>query len=555
MLKEALEYEKAGYSVIPVKPDKVSYVKWEPYQKQKASPEQIREWWKKWPSANIGIITGQLSNLLVIDIDTPEATARVQEMLPEALEVPCQTTPSGGMHFVFEHIPGLPNRARIQDGIDLRTEGGYFVASPSVNGNGKSWQWIVSPLDVKPPPAPSPVLQILKKALDYNNIKDFNYLLYKENVTDELQGVTSVTNSNIFFSEGRRDEDLFSVANALIKTKKDEHFTLYVLDILAKYACDPPFDLVDTQLKVRSAIERAKRKERRLTQEIRDWVSVTNGNISVTLAYQELQIVTSEEKAKARVIFKRLCDDEKLIERVGEMDGWYRLKQTKIEEMEWWKSKGKEVSFVWPFGLENHYRTLPKNIIVVAGAPDGGKTAFLLNFCVNNMDKHEIYYFTSEASEEEIDDRLSLFGIPNYREKFRRVKFFPRVTHFEDVIKPNDINIIDYMEMPEEPWKISVNIRKIHDKLENGIAIIALQKPFSRDVARGGEGTLEKPKLYIAITKDDYGDNLLKIIKCKNWRDRTRNPNGLGITFKIVAGCKLIQESEWGINWKEKIRR
>jgi hypothetical protein len=84
---------------------------------------------------------------------------------------------------------------------------------------------------------------------------------------------------------------------------------LQVIETLA-LNCNPPFSLDEAKVKVSSAIARAKRKERHLTQEIRDWVSVTNGNISVTLAYQELQIVTSEEKAKARVIFKRLCDKE-----------------------------------------------------------------------------------------------------------------------------------------------------------------------------------------------------------------------------------------------------
>jgi hypothetical protein len=50
------------YSVIPVRGDKIPYIKWEKYQNERATEEEVRGWWKKWPDAMIGIITGKISD-------------------------------------------------------------------------------------------------------------------------------------------------------------------------------------------------------------------------------------------------------------------------------------------------------------------------------------------------------------------------------------------------------------------------------------------------------------------------------------------------------------
>jgi len=65
ILNAALNYSKKGFSVIPIKPDKTPYLKWEKYQREKAGPDLIREWWDKWPDANVGIVTGAISGLNV----------------------------------------------------------------------------------------------------------------------------------------------------------------------------------------------------------------------------------------------------------------------------------------------------------------------------------------------------------------------------------------------------------------------------------------------------------------------------------------------------------
>jgi hypothetical protein len=111
------------------------------------------------------------------------------------------------------------------------------------------------------------------------------------------------------------------------------------------------------------------------------------------------------------------------------------------------------------------------------------------------------------------------------------------------------VNIIDYLLVPEEAWKIAIPIRQVFDKLNKGIAIIALQKPMSRDIARGGESTLDIPRLYLSM-----GSGVIKIVKCKNWANPERNPNGLSREFSIVQGARITNLSDWGIPASE-IRR
>lgn len=114
-------------------------------------PDWIKAWWHKWPHANIGIVTGEISNLIVIDVDNKNggefSLEKVEEengRLPHTLEV---ITGSGGMHFFFKH-PGKPitNKAGtiLGKGIDIRGDGGYVVAAPSVHISGNNYEWEAS---------------------------------------------------------------------------------------------------------------------------------------------------------------------------------------------------------------------------------------------------------------------------------------------------------------------------------------------------------------------------------------------------------------------------
>ena len=139
-LEWALKYRAKGYSVIPVGSDKRPLIEWTKYQKELPEEDQVKKWWDKQSPPNLAIVTGKLSNLTVIDTDSDEATKKIQEMIPESLEVPVQSSPRGGRHFFFQYQPDLTSK-RIEKDIDIKTEGGLITVAPSMNGHRKHWFW------------------------------------------------------------------------------------------------------------------------------------------------------------------------------------------------------------------------------------------------------------------------------------------------------------------------------------------------------------------------------------------------------------------------------
>lgn len=110
--------------------------------------EQITAWWRQWPEANIGVRTGFISGIVVLDIDSyaggddglAELVATYGE-LPATMEA---ETGGGGRHLIFAH-PGegldVRNKAGLSPGVDVRGDGGYIVAPPSLHVSGALYRW------------------------------------------------------------------------------------------------------------------------------------------------------------------------------------------------------------------------------------------------------------------------------------------------------------------------------------------------------------------------------------------------------------------------------
>lgn len=540
ILDSALAYQEKGFSVIPVGKDKRPLIKWEPYQKRRAIKEEILGWFKKWPDMNIGIVTGEISDLLVIDTDKPAASKAIQEAIPETMVVPCQQTPRGGLHFFFKHEKGFTNRSRVADGVDIRTTGGYVVVSPSVNGNGRGYCWLPELSILNSPQGEIPLSII---SFINNNKRSFYIYSNSESSRQENSQVSSLSSPvAISFSKGSRNDDLFHVSLTLFKGGMSDAEVLQTIELLAQ-KCDPPWGSMPedgpVDKIVRSASERIKKKERNLTDEVRDWILSSFGVFLSSEVRNCLHLSSrEEEKNLSKILFRFSNPPEKLIERYGNKRGQFRIIEKQIEKMDWMAEEESILRIDWPLGLQELFITYPKNVIAISGTPDGGKTCFCLEFCKKNMGKMKINYFTSEMGSRELKSRAKNFGIPF--EDWKKVDFYERSNNFEDVIDPNAVNIIDYILVPEEPWKVGIPIRNIFQKLNKGIAIICLQRPFNRDVAKGGEVTLEVPRLYLSI-----GKGIAKIIKCKNWAKEDRNPNNLTCNYETPRGAKMLKMSDW----------
>lgn len=295
---------------------------------------------------------------------------------------------------------------------------------------------------------------------------------------------------------------------------------------------------------------------------IKEYVLRTTGEFNINDVDRELHLKTKQEKNHRAVILNRLCKEE-MIEKIGKRTGTYRL-IIKDENVIDWKNANtdKAIDLKLIFDIQKKINIYPKNIIIIAGEKDAGKTAFLLNIVYDNMENHKIYYFSSEMVEMEMKSRLEKFSIPLDQWNFTPIE---RSGNFQDVIKPEDINIIDFLEISDNFYKIGEDIRRIYEKLTTGIAIIGIQKKAGTDFGRGAEFSMEKARLYLSLQAGEYNpgskqydNSTLKIVSAKNWKDPCYNPRGDIYTYTLYQGCQFNQTNiiksplEWSKEQKEK---
>lgn len=136
-LEAALDYLNRGFSVIPVGRDKKPLIKWQRYQDERATQDEVKQWFKDFQGANIGIVTGAISGIVVVDIEADGSTSN----LPPTV---MSKSGGGGWHFYYKHPShAVKNAVRIADKTDIRGDGGYVVAPPSTHKSGKKYEWSV----------------------------------------------------------------------------------------------------------------------------------------------------------------------------------------------------------------------------------------------------------------------------------------------------------------------------------------------------------------------------------------------------------------------------
>jgi len=236
ILEFAKFYCNKGFSVIPVKKDKRAYVDWKDYQNRRATIAEIEAWWKVLPDAQIAIVTGEISNISVVDIDVKNFDgdpSTLWSFLPENTMI--AKTGSGGRHYFFNHMPGLRNKAGIKPHIDIRAEGGYFIAAPSVSDIG-SYEWIKQgerldfPIHLFPELTEKP-----KDSVEYAQKVPARLS------SDEIQKVVDEYSG---FGSGRRNDEMTSLtgylANRIHPRRWDEQLLPALL--VANQKNSPPLD-------------------------------------------------------------------------------------------------------------------------------------------------------------------------------------------------------------------------------------------------------------------------------------------------------------------------
>ncbi len=500
------KYQDWGLSIIPITyMGKNPLVPWKEYQERRPQVGELREWfWDDGTPKNIGIVCGKVSgNLVALDFDSEDKWAEWLKSWDEdkwgsIYDVTPVVETDRGYH-VYLRTQSPVSKAKA-NGIDIQGEGSCIVAPPSIHPSGKEYQLINSDID---------------RILEVKDLAEVG--IEVKRASNELERIVRGA------TEGERNDAAFKVARIF----RDNGISLATCkQFLATWNEQnaPPLPARELEETIGSAFS----GERGLTQSVREFVTQTHGTFSVRQLDDELGI-TSRQKQQRKTILARLAR-EGLIER--QKVGYYRVKESALPDMDWRNAdtnSGLDIRL--PFEIHQLVEIYPKNIIIIAGTTNAGKTALLLNFIKLNMHQFEIHYFTSELSEQELSKRISKFG------NGIEWQFHPheRNSNFDSVIIPDAVNIIDYLEPPSgEYYAIADQITAIYNRLTTGIAFIAIQKKRKAKLGRGAEFSEERARLYLSM---DNG--ILEIIKAKNRRTKV-NPNGRVYTFKLIDGCQFV---------------
>lgn len=206
----------------------------------------IRSWWKKWPDAMVGIATGPISNLIVIDEDVDDETGidgirsvrdweTINGELPETAMV---ITGRGGYHLYYHYTGSdIKNRAGILEGVDVRGDGGYVIAPPSRHPNGASYTWEYEPEEY-------PIAEVNDQVIAFLGL------------TDKEQTPAFKLPQKI--PSGERNQTLFKLACSLQSQGMPDGAIKAAVEDVNATACDEPLPDVELDRIISSALKYTK---------------------------------------------------------------------------------------------------------------------------------------------------------------------------------------------------------------------------------------------------------------------------------------------------------
>lgn len=269
------------------------------------------------------------------------------------------------------------------------------------------------------------------------------------------------------------------------------------------------------------------KRQATLSELIRGWIDESSGWWDTKQLDTDLKIGSAEGKNVRRVVIHTLVKDGK-VTRHSNRQGSFRRVDDFLDETDWQSADTRNIlPLIWPFGLEQLVKIYPKSIVIIAGSKDAGKTAFLYNFVHLNMDLFDVDLFNNETGREQMKERFEGIGGIPVPAPF---KVYERYDNFVDVIHPDHISVIDYMDLNSEVYMVGDEIDKVWRKLQKGAAVIGLQKPPGRDLAYGGAFSAKRSTLYVALDS-----HRLKVVVGKNPMPK-QQPVGMQWKFSF-NGC------------------
>lgn len=298
----------------------------------------------------------------------------------------------------------------------------------------------------------------------------------------------------------------------------------------------------------------AKRKE--LSREVRAYIEMEPAPFTNNDVYSELCAKTRGEK-------KTISDALQYYKKQGKINsidgkrGHWEVVEDEPETMNLLEVEIEPYNISLPLGISEYATVRPGSIILLSGASNAGKTVFLLSTCRNYLPTHTptpfllkikgvppLFYLNSEMSAVELATRIKGFG-DDPASWMPHVKFIERTHSFDKLVDPDGVTFVDYLEVNEDFFNAGKFIADIHRRLKGGVAVVAMQKKQGAAHAKGGEMTLEKPRLVINLDRNEQHGLICKIMKAKEPVDYMHSIQGMERDFVITGQSGILPISDW----------
>lgn len=248
--RAALWYVENGFAVFPLAPGSKRPVTQHGVNDWTDNPDNVRSWWASHPDHNVGLACGTPSGgLLVLDFDVDEladkdGAATLREWERAHGELPAtavSVTGGGGMHYLYRtDRTNIRPSANAELGVDVRSDGSYIVAPPSVHSSGRRYEW-------QDPPWESPI------ATADGAVYDFLDHVQRNGGSDEGRRPGGRFRLPDRIGEGGRDDTLFRYASHLRALGRSDEEILTSVAGANATRCDPPLPAPDVERIARSA--------------------------------------------------------------------------------------------------------------------------------------------------------------------------------------------------------------------------------------------------------------------------------------------------------------
>jgi hypothetical protein len=462
MYVELNEYQKNGWELLPL----ITNIK-DPIQGESWKENHYKDkiqWIKLLNNnLNIGLKTGEINKITVIDVDSKVAQTETDEEIFKlliALGTLIQETPHG-KHFVIQYDKEIHQTAKIgrkqniKTSIDIRNDGGYIVVAPSqVDNISYKWQNLGTEIKTITPELKNKLLELMKRQ-DNNSIE----VPEKGQPNEPLK----LKNNNL---EGCCNDTFVSIGGMLIKQLTPEH-TEFVLNIMNRHLLESPMPTSAIKSMLNSLADYKGNDESTYEQTIYDYMKLMQTDVTP----RDVMDNTKLPRAIVDKYLSKFVKDGKAV-RLGR--GRYQYKE-KIEWSDTTPELVTEYKYKIPF-FNDIAIFQDKDVILLGAKTNDGKTTIALNMLKEMIAQGvKPYYIYSEAGSrwQKTSEYLGITG-----KYYRTYHENPLAIELEY----NAFSIIDWLHL-EHKELTDTTLKHLNDELERkgGILVIFTQLKTTSD--------------------------------------------------------------------------